>query len=299
MKFSCIIPTTGRQTLKDIALPSALNQSRKFHEIIVVYDSKPDQSTTYIEDLKYIFTGGNKGGPAARAEAYRVSTGDYIVLLDDDDQLNKNFVEELYIFIKNAPQVPSLIIPNVRVNWPEGKIPTFLASGTSGNFFPQKYTDISRLHWRPKTSSGLVLSKALLTIYPAKENVKGFNDVQICERAKELPYPIYFGSDVTVTFNQFFSFERLTSNITSRIKNVQHAMENGIIFSEDEVKKIIVATLMAEWRSRTFQHGFISGVTGLMSSLKQAELSVTDIDKKTIFRNLLLSVWLAVTRRIS
>jgi len=80
------------------AIQSALNQTYKAHEIIVVDDCSYDNSREVIDrytGITKIYRRENGGPAAARNEGIARSTGDYFILLDADDRLRPNAVEEL------------------------------------------------------------------------------------------------------------------------------------------------------------------------------------------------------------
>lgn len=95
--ISIIIPTYARPTNLVRAIKSAVNQTYKNIEIIVVDDNglgTPQQKATelllknYIDDnvIKYIKHDINKNGSAARNTGFAQSKGEYIAYLDDDDE---------------------------------------------------------------------------------------------------------------------------------------------------------------------------------------------------------------------
>jgi glycosyltransferase involved in cell wall biosynthesis len=88
---SVIIPTYNRPHLLGRALKSALNQTYRDFEVIVVDDASAQSPEPVIRDLKeerirYIRHEKNKGLPGSRNTAIKAARGDYIALLDDDDE---------------------------------------------------------------------------------------------------------------------------------------------------------------------------------------------------------------------
>ena len=83
------------------AIESAINQTYKAHEIIVVDDCSYDNSRSVLErynnrdGVRVIFRKENGGPAAARNEGIAASTGDYFILLDADDRLRPNAIEFL------------------------------------------------------------------------------------------------------------------------------------------------------------------------------------------------------------
>ena len=87
---SVCIPTLGRPSLADAALPSVLAQGEHLHEVVIALhgvdrsslapDFAADQRVRLVEQV-----GGNVG--AVRNVAAAAATGDVLVFLDDDDQM--------------------------------------------------------------------------------------------------------------------------------------------------------------------------------------------------------------------
>ena len=97
MKISVIIPTFNRIDLLKRAIDSVLNQSIKPYEIIVVDDGSTDGTSDMIQQ-KYksikLIQQKNSGVSAARNNGIKNAQGDWIALLDSDDEWKKNKLEE-------------------------------------------------------------------------------------------------------------------------------------------------------------------------------------------------------------
>lgn len=87
-KVSVIIPFYSRIDWLYEALESAINQTYKNIEIIVVNDGSKEDMTLFLERYKdkiiYKYQ-RNQGVAIARNEAMRIATGDYFAFLDSDD----------------------------------------------------------------------------------------------------------------------------------------------------------------------------------------------------------------------
>ena len=96
MKVSVIIPTFNRLSLISRAIDSVLNQTIKPFEIIVVDDGSSDNTSTFIKNnyksVKLIKQ-KNLGVSKARNVGIKNSSGDWIALLDSDDEWKKNKLE--------------------------------------------------------------------------------------------------------------------------------------------------------------------------------------------------------------
>jgi glycosyltransferase involved in cell wall biosynthesis len=88
MRFSVIIPTFKRVKLLGDAIRAALSQTHANREILVVDDGSPDDTRsvawTFGESIRY-FRQENRGKSAALNLGIAASTGDAIIVLDDDD----------------------------------------------------------------------------------------------------------------------------------------------------------------------------------------------------------------------
>ena len=96
MKVSVIIPTFNRFNLISRAIDSVLSQTIKPFEIIVVDDGSSDNTSTFIKNnyksVKLIKQ-NNLGVSKARNVGIKNSSGDWIALLDSDDEWEKNKLE--------------------------------------------------------------------------------------------------------------------------------------------------------------------------------------------------------------
>jgi len=90
-RVSVVIPTRGRPELAERAVRSALAQGFEEIEVVVVVDG-PDRETAetlrrfHDERLHVVHLGENVGGSEARNIGVRFARGEWIALLDDDDQ---------------------------------------------------------------------------------------------------------------------------------------------------------------------------------------------------------------------
>lgn len=86
--ISIIIPTYNRSAFVVEAVQSALNQTYKNYEIIVIDDGSTDDTLERLakyNDRIQLISQANKGVSAARNTGIKASRGDLIALLDSDD----------------------------------------------------------------------------------------------------------------------------------------------------------------------------------------------------------------------
>jgi glycosyltransferase involved in cell wall biosynthesis len=137
MKISIIIPTYNRGDLLLRSVESALNQTYKNLEVIVVDDGSQDNSIAIlkvkIDDPRLVISclEKNQGVHVARNKGIDISTGNYIIFLDSDDTINPNALEVFVSIIKeknagwiSAPyQVTSGVLSGINTE-KSGWIPT-------------------------------------------------------------------------------------------------------------------------------------------------------------------------------
>ncbi len=90
MYISVIIPTHNRGSLTCRALDSVLSQSRAADQIIVVDDGSSDDTAEILQhrygDRIELITQTNQGVSAARNNGIKAARGDWVALLDSDDE---------------------------------------------------------------------------------------------------------------------------------------------------------------------------------------------------------------------
>ena len=105
-KVSLIVPVYNSEEYLGKCLDSILNQTYQNFEILVVNDGSKDNSWKIIEEYKNKYPDKivainqeNKGVAVTRNETVRKANGDYIMFVDNDDFLDKDYIET---FITNA-----------------------------------------------------------------------------------------------------------------------------------------------------------------------------------------------------
>ncbi len=108
MTFSVIIPLYNKRETVARAIRSALAQSCSPHEIIVVDDGSRDDWREIVapfESRIRLVEQANAGPAAARNHGARLSTGDYLVFLDADDELEQSSLAEHRDCFNSNPDV--------------------------------------------------------------------------------------------------------------------------------------------------------------------------------------------------
>ena len=107
MKISVVIPTFNRISLVARAIDSVLKQSLNPYEIIVVDDGSDDGTSEMINN-KYksikLIQQQNNGVSAARNNGIKHAKGDWIALLDSDDEWTEKKLENQVDRLIKAPE---------------------------------------------------------------------------------------------------------------------------------------------------------------------------------------------------
>ncbi len=108
-KVSVIIPTYNRPEMVKNAVQSVLNQTYRDLEVIVVddgMDRRAGEGLKMIEDDRVVYIQHEKslGGGAARNTGIIKSRGEYIALLDDDDEWMPTKLEKQMVLLEETGQ---------------------------------------------------------------------------------------------------------------------------------------------------------------------------------------------------
>lgn len=110
MKFSVIVPVYNTQKYLKRCIESVLNQTYKNYEIILINDGSTDNSLKILKKYESnnkvkIITQKNHGLSYTRNVGISHATGDYVILLDSDDFLEKDLFKVLNLNIKNEDMI--------------------------------------------------------------------------------------------------------------------------------------------------------------------------------------------------
>ena len=105
-KVTLIVPVYNSEDYIGRCLDSILNQTYQNFEILVVNDGSKDNSQKIINEYKEKYPNKiiaieqpNKGVAITRNESVKRANGDYIMFVDNDDYLDKDYIET---FVKTA-----------------------------------------------------------------------------------------------------------------------------------------------------------------------------------------------------
>lgn len=125
---SVIIPTHNRAELVSKAVESALGQTYKNIEIIVVSDGSTDNTDDVLEEItkknenvKYISYHPNKGGNVARNTGIKNAMGKYVAFLDDDDVWLPKKLEKQVLVAESDEKIGIVCSGSVTIDEDTGK----------------------------------------------------------------------------------------------------------------------------------------------------------------------------------
>ncbi|MCK5492325.1 MAG: glycosyltransferase family 2 protein [Candidatus Omnitrophica bacterium] len=117
MFISVIIPTYNSKELLNKGLDSIMKQSFLDIEIIIIDNGSSDGTYQFVIDnypyLKIIRNDMNMGSSVARNQGIAISRGKFIMFMDCDVQLCKNFFSKLLEIIKQMPKDIDAISPKI------------------------------------------------------------------------------------------------------------------------------------------------------------------------------------------
>lgn len=106
-KVSVVIPAYNRASILPRALESALNQTHKVDQIIVVDDGSNDETINLVKE-NYpnveLFSQQNKGVSAARNTGIQHAVGEWVCFLDSDDSWQTAKLEKQLQLISENPE---------------------------------------------------------------------------------------------------------------------------------------------------------------------------------------------------
>jgi glycosyltransferase involved in cell wall biosynthesis len=121
MKVSILIPLYNSEKYIAKTIESAVNQTWKDKEIIIVDDGSTDRSLSIAksyesENIK-VFTQVNRGVCASRNYALTKATGEYIQYLDHDDMIDPDKIEKQMEYISSHQLCETDIVYGAHVNF--------------------------------------------------------------------------------------------------------------------------------------------------------------------------------------
>lgn len=137
--ISVVIPTHNRSGLLKRAVESALNQTYKEVEVIVVSDGSTDDTEEVVaayqknnSNVKFISVFPGKGANNARNEGIEAAEGDYVAFLDDDDEWISTKLESQLAVFKSDNSI-GMVYTGINVIYVKEKLTYYSLSRKGGD----------------------------------------------------------------------------------------------------------------------------------------------------------------------
>ncbi len=213
--ISICIPTYNRSKYLMEAIESALLQSYKNYEIVIVNDGSNDDTESIIlniknNKIKYFFK-VHTNAPDSRNRALKEAKGDYLLWLDDDDILHQDILEIYVDYINRYPDVEIFYCKLLTFNENKGQMGQY----TYYDWYNKKDEIAAYLiNGQPIPNPGTLVSKKVY------DEISGFN----IEFNRAQDYEFYSRVFMTKKFNVKYVDEFLLKyrlhqkNITSNLR---------------------------------------------------------------------------------
>lgn len=181
---SVVVPTYNRAHLVGRAIRSALNQTYRDLEVIVIDDASTDHTEETVRRLKdsritYVRHAQNQGGAIARNRGLDLSSGEYVAFLDDDDMWEESKLERQIALLEKSP--PGTGVVYCGLVW----VSDWAAGRVTRRFHPRYrgwLTVNERFAWVAQSSTMLVSREQLLQIGGLDPDLRRFQDPDLVIR---------------------------------------------------------------------------------------------------------------------
>ncbi|BFN32689.1 hypothetical protein VHTUMSATKI_28840 [Vibrio harveyi] len=217
---SVIIPTFNRPELLRNAIFSAISQTYKNIEVIVIDDASTEDNSGVIDTfenktISYIRLDSSKGANYARNLGVSVSKGDYIAFLDDDDEWLESKIESQLNLIEEDPDI-GLVYTGARV--------VDLSCDNEYFIYPKEVGDLSNKilisNYIGTTSSVLMKKSIFDQVLGFDELMPQLQDYDLWIRVSQVTK---IGAISTPLINYYI--HRSTTQITSSVEKNKESIE--------------------------------------------------------------------------
>lgn len=205
--ISVVIPLYNKRGTVARAIHSVLSQSFRDFEIVIVNDGSTDNSVDEVERISdsriRLINQANAGVSAARNKGIEEAKGEYVALLDADDEWDSDYLATQIGLAETYPQCDVFVV-NYHFKDAHGKITDTIIRNlpfTSEHGILSNYFEVaSNSHPPMWTSAVMVRKKALLEIGGFPVGIKSGEDLLVWAKLA-CRYHIAYCQKVCATFN--------------------------------------------------------------------------------------------------
>lgn len=216
--ISVVMPTYNRAEMMKQAIESILFQTYKNIEIVVVDDNSSDDTEIIIKELisngcniLYHRNSNNMGPGYNRNKGYCLSSGEYVVFMDDDDYYTENTFYEKAISVLDSNKSIACVSANARIENVKDQSVIDSDIGFTGVKKGEEYLlGLNKQYHKPLSTFATVFSRRHLESAELS-CMKMVNDVAIYMRA--LAY-----GDIYVLNDLIGNYRVHSNNISTRIE---------------------------------------------------------------------------------
>jgi glycosyltransferase involved in cell wall biosynthesis len=186
--FTIIIPTYGRPDNLQRAINSVLNQTYKNFDLIVVDDNDSESEnyklteaviSNFIDsDIKFLRHGKNHNGSTARNTGLNACNSDFVIFLDDDDELLPNFLSEIERFILEKKALFIYVLAEWKIKNRSVGVSSFKESGNI-------LVDVLAVNTDMNTSCLCIDTQLIKSLGGFNESLKRHQDIEMIARVNE------------------------------------------------------------------------------------------------------------------
>lgn len=232
-RISIVLPTYNVEPYIDRCIQSLLNQTENKFEIVFVDDCGNDNSISIVRSyaendarIRVVSCPENLGTFKARRIGVEAATGDYILFLDPDDELENNTVETLHNYLNTSPDLifyGSRRVPAPKFWQLETKVPEF----DSNNNKEKILKDIFQCKELSYGTEGKLIKREILqNTYKKIESIELLNK-RLTYGEDKLLFPFIL-IELRTVFSchcKLYIYHKNTSSITN-VKNKGDIVEN-------------------------------------------------------------------------
>lgn len=270
---SLIIPVYNCEKYLDRALKSAQNQSHRNIQIIVIDDGSTDDTSRICErfqkaDPRFLIIHKDNGGvSSARNVGIKNAKGDYILFMDGDDVIRKDYIE---IMLINAVKYDVYIVTCNEIICNKGVEEKVQISKTGPFYIEVNNYDFMEA-WSHATVWGVLFHKSILTglefdtsICVGEDSLFFSQALIRCDRIIHVPVGLYYyyvydfsalhGSYNEKKLTEIYAWQKISNNMrvvspslhnSSRARLVRHAVSGyKRMCIECEADKAMVSSII-------------------------------------------------------